>query len=79
MGIQEWTDDSFTPIHKFNGSFTTTLSRQGALLGTGRQWVNIGWLPQGLSRVASKVFQAVERGLWSQTALVLIPALLPTG
>lgn len=41
METQEWMNDSFTPIHKFNRSFTTTLSGQGALLGARGKWVNV--------------------------------------
>lgn len=42
-------NDSFTPINKFNRSFTTSIPRQGPLLGARGKWVNIDWLPDRLS------------------------------
>lgn len=52
METQEWMNDSFTPIHKFNRSFTTSIPRQGPLLGARGKWVNIDWLPDRLSWAA---------------------------
>lgn len=49
METEEWMNDSFTSIHKFNRSFTTTVSRQGTLLGAKGKWVSIDWLPGRLS------------------------------
>lgn len=49
METQEWMNDSVTHIHQFKRSFTTTASKQGALLGARGQWGNIDQLPGCLS------------------------------